>query len=446
MIARLGRFSAVAIAFLCIQTSVFPADPPFENWSHWRGPLSSGASPDATPPTEWSETKNLRWKTPLPGLGHSSPAVWGDLVFVTTSIPIGEPFEPRPDLAPGAHDNNLVSSKWRFIVIAIDRKDGRILWQRSVHEAIPKEGGHDTGSLASASPVTDGERVYAFFGSHGLYALDVTSGAPVWELDLGDMQTKHGHGEGSSPVLRDGRLFVNWDHEGLSFLAALDARTGKKLWREPRDERTSWSSPIVIDVGGAPQLITAATGAIRANDPATGALIWKCSGLSDNVVATPVYDPDSGTLIATSSYNFQSMIAIDIRDAKGDLTDSERILWKRSKRTPYIPSPLLYKGHLYFLAHYQGVLSRVEISSGDEPTGPFRLGELRDIYASPVAADGRLYFVDRSGVTLVLRAGKDPGPLAWNQLNDRFSATPALSGSDLLLRGEKFLYCLGSDN
>ncbi len=412
------------------------------DWPHWRGPLSTGASPDATPPIEWSEDKNLRWKTPLPGLGHSSPVVWGDRVFVTASIPIGEPFAPRPDTAPGAHDNNLVSSKWRFVVLAIDRNDGKVLWQRSVHEAIPGEGGHDTGSLASASPVTDGEHVYAFFGSHGLYALDAKTGEPIWDVDFGDMQTKHGHGEGSSPVLHDGKLFVNWDHEGLSFLAALDAESGKKIWREPRDERTSWSSPIVIEVDGTPQVITTATGAIRANHADSGELIWKCSGLSDNVVATPVYDSDSGTLLATSSYDFQSMLAIDIRGATGDLSGGERVLWRRSKRTPYIPSPLLYRGYLHFLAHYQGVLSRVDIKTGDEPTGPFRLGELRDIYASPVAADGRLYFVDRSGMTLVLRAGAEPEPLAWNQLDDRFSATPALVGSDLLLRGENFLYCL----
>ena len=414
-------------------------------WPHWRGPLGTGASPDATPPIEWSEDKNLRWKTPLPGLGHSSPVVYGERVFLTTSIPIGEPFEPRPDTAPGAHDNKLVSSKWRFIALAINRGDGRILWQKSVHEAIPREGGHDTGSLASASPVTDGERVYAFFGSHGLYALDAGTGEPIWDVDFGDMQTKHGHGEGSSPVLHEEKIFVQWDHEGLSFLAALDAATGRKLWRETRNERTSWSSPIVISVDGKPQVITAATGAIRANDPDTGALIWMCSGLSDNVVATPVFDADSGTLLATSSYNFQSMIALDIRGAKNgvDLTDSDRIRWRRSKRTPYIPSPLLHQGHVHYLAHYQGVLSRVELATGEENTGPFRLGNLRDIYASPVAADGRLFFVDRSGVTLVLRSGPEPDPLAWNQLDDRFSATPALVGGEIFLRGEKFLYCIG---
>lgn len=435
--------TVVSIA-ISISGALFAQDDAPSHWPHWRGPLGTGASPDATPPIEWSEDKNLRWKTPLPGLGHSSPVVWGECIFLTSAIPIGEPFTPRPDTAPGAHDNKLVSSKWRFVVLAIDREDGSILWQRSVTEIIPKEGGHDSGSLASASPVTDGERVYSFFGSNGLYALDAATGEPIWDVDFGDMQTKHGHGEGSSPVLHGDKIFVNWDHEGLSFLAALDRKTGKKIWREPRREGTSWSSPIVIELDGKAQIITAATGAIRANDPDSGALIWQCSGLSDNVVATPVFDPNSGVLLATSSYDFQSMLALGIRDAKDgqDLTESERIVWRRSRRTPYIPSPLLYEGHVHYLAHYQGVLSRVELATGEERTGPFRLGELSDIYASPVAADGRLYFVDRSGVTLVLQSGPEPQPLAWNQLNDSFSATPALVGDDLILRGEKFLYCL----
>ena len=147
---------------------------PNTNWSHWRGPLGTGASPDATPPLEWSEEKNLRWKTPLPGLGHSSPVVWGDRIFLTSSIPVGEAFTPRPDNAPGSHNNNPVSSKWRFVALAVDRSNGKILWQSSLHEAIPKEGGHETGTLASASPVTDGERVYAFFGKGGVIEGRVT--------------------------------------------------------------------------------------------------------------------------------------------------------------------------------------------------------------------------------------------------------------------------------
>jgi outer membrane protein assembly factor BamB len=256
------------------------------------------------------------------------------------------------------------------------------------------------------------------------------------------MQTKHGHGEGCSPVLHGDRIFVNWDHEGLSFIGALDKTTGKKIWRKPRNERTTWTSPIVIEHEGKPQLIAAGTERIRAYDPGDGELIWECGGLSDNVVATPVYE--SGRLLATSSYDFQSMLAIDLVGASGDLTDSDHIKWTRRKRTPYIPSPLLVNGHVFYLAHYQGVLSRVNLKTGDELTGPFRLGNLRDIYASPVAAKGRIYVVDRSGITLVLSDDPEPQPLAQNQLNDRFSATPALVGRALFLRGESFLYCLSN--
>lgn len=415
------------------------AEPP-SNWPHWRGPLFTGTSVTADPPVEWSEEKNLRWKTPIPGLGHSSPVVFGDHVFLSTSIPVGEKFPPKPDTAPGAHDNLLISSKWQFIVLAINRASGKIDWQTTVHEAIPPEGGHNTGTLASASPTTDGVNVYAFFGSHGLFCLDVKNGKVKWSEDFGDMQTKHGHGEGSSPVLYRDRIFVNWDHEGLSFIGALDKETGKKLWRMPRNERTTWTSPIVIEHEGKPQLIVAGTERIRSYAPSTGDLLWECGGLSDNVVATPVYE--DGRLLATSSYDFQSMLAIDLAGASGDLTDSDRIQWTRRKRTPYIPSPLLLNGHVYFLAHYQGVLSRVNLKTGAEPTGPFRLGNLRDIYASPVAAQGRIYVVDRSGITQVLNDDPEPQPLAQNQLDDRFSATPALAGRDLFLRGESFLYCL----
>jgi len=434
------KISLLLAFFLGLQVALSVAEETFSNWPHWRGPIGTGESPDAQPPIEWSEEKNIAWKLPLPGIGHSSPVVWGDIIFLTASHPVGEPFPPRPDLAPGAHNNKLVDSKWRFVVLAVNRKDGSILWEKTVREAIPTEGGHETGTHASASPVTDGERVYAFFGSRGLYCLDAETGESLWDVDFGDMKTKHGHGEGSSPVLKGDGIYVVWDHEGLSFLAALDKNTGKKLWRQPRNERTSWSSPIAIEVDGQPQIIAAATERIRAYHPKTGDVIWECGGLSDNVVATPVFSKKHDILLATSSYNFQSMLAMNVKGAAGDITDSDRILWTQKKRTPYIPSPLLFQDHVYFLGHYQGVLSRVHIQSGEAPSGPFRIDGLYDIYASPVAANDHIYLVDRSGIVVVLSGGTTPEPVAVNQLDDRFSATPALVGKDLILRGEKFLY------
>ena len=432
---------SLSIAFACSLCSAGAQS----QWPQFRGPLATGVSPDATPPLEWSEDRNVRWKAELPGLGHSSPIAWDDLLYITTAIPFGEPLEePRYSGRPGAHNNLPVRNQHAFVVFALDRHTGRPVWQRTVRERIPHEGGHETGSLASATPTTDGERIYAFFGSHGLYCLDAQSGEPLWEKDFGDQHSKHGHGEGSSPVLADGILCVNWDHEDGSFLVALDAESGRELWRVDREEKTSWATPIVVEEDGRNQLVVSGTNAVRGYELTTGEVLWKAGGLSANVVASPVAEP--GFVYAASSYDFQSMLAIRLEGAEGTLDGTDHILWKRTRRTPYVPSPLLYEGVLYFLAHYQGVLSRVEGKTGDEPTGPFRLLGMRELYASPVAADGRIYLVDRSGVTAVMSHGEHPKPLAVNQLEDRFSATPALVGDTLYLRGERFVYALSESD
>lgn len=423
--------------------SFLKADSP-ANWPQFRGPLGTGVAPDADPPIEWSETKNVQWKTPLPGLGHSSPIVWGDRIFLTTAIPFGEKLaEPKRSGRPGAHNNLAVSQKHRFVVLTIDRITGKILWEQHVAEALPHEGGHESGSLASASPVTDGEYVYAFFGSQGLFCLDY-SGRIIWQHDLGDQFTKHGHGEGSSPLVHGDLVVVNWDHEETSVITAFHKKTGKIVWQKERDEGTSWSTPIVTEHDGRDQLIVSGTKAIRAYDLADGSLIWQCSGLSANVVATPVAEP--GYVYAASSYDFQAMMGIKLDGAKGDITTSGNVIWRRSRRTPYVPSPLLHDGVLYFLAHYQGVLSRVVGKTGEELEGPFRIPDLREVYASPVAAADRIYLVDRSGVVVVISTDSRPKPLGVNRLDDSFSATPAIVGDELILRGEKALYCLKNAN
>ena len=431
--------AAVAIALISA-TAAAAAAP---EWPQWRGPLGTGVAPGAKPPLEWSEDKNVRWKTPLPGLGHSTPVIAGDKIFVTTAVPIGEPLPPKFSGVPGAHDNLPVTRRHRFAVLAIDRKSGKILWDKTVAEALPHEGGHESGSLASGSPVTDGERVIAFFGSRGLYCLD-SEGEPMWKAELGKMTSKHGHGEGSSPALHGDTVVVNWDHQGQSFAAAYNKVTGKEIWKVTRDELTSWSSPIIVEHGGKSQVIISATTRIRSYDLADGKLIWECGGLSDNVVATPVYG--DGIVYAGSSYNTRAMLAIKLDGAKGDLTSSgDNILWSRIKRTPYVPSPLLYGDALYFLGHYQAILTRVTATTGEEPTGPFRLFGMRNFYASPAGADGRLYLTDLDGSTLVLSHAETPKTLARNQLDDSFSASPAFVGDELFLRGRKHLYCIKSE-
>lgn len=408
-------------------------------WHQWRGPLATGVALHADPPVEWSEDKNIRWKIELPGGGHSSPIVWGDKVFVTAAAPYGEALQPKYSDAPGAHDNLPVTHRYKYLVIAVNRRDGTILWERTVRQGLPHEMGHFTASLASNSPVTDGERVYAFFGSRGLYCFDV-NGVPQWEKDLGEMQTKHGHGEGSSPALYGETLVVNWDHEGQSFVAAYDKSSGKQRWKAARDEVTSWATPIVVEHAGKPQVIISGTHRVRGYDLATGAVIWECGGLSANIVASPV--AADGMVYAGSSYDKRAVLAIRLDGAKGDITETDRVLWRRKRGTPYVPSPLLYGNSLYFLRHYQGILSRVDTTTGEDQGGPFRLGGLRDIYASPVAAADRIYITDRVGTTLVISHDDNPSVLAQNRLDDSFSASVALVGSEIFLRGEKYLYCI----
>jgi outer membrane protein assembly factor BamB len=215
--------------------SVQAGDAALRNWPQWRGPLANGVAPHANPPIHWSETNNIRWRIPLPGKGHSSPIIFGGLIFVTVAAPVGEAQKPVYDSAPGVHDSVPVTHRHQFSLLALNRMDGTILWKKVLREVWPHEGGHETGSLASNSPVTDGERLYVFFGSRGLYCLDM-NGDVKWQKDLGHMQTLHAHGEGSSPVLYGDTLIVCWDHEGDSFLYAFDKLSGKVSWKVPRDE------------------------------------------------------------------------------------------------------------------------------------------------------------------------------------------------------------------
>ena len=409
-----------------------------QDWPQWRGPFGTGVAPNADPPLEWSESKNIRWKVALPGKGHSTPVIWGQRIFLTTAIPYGEALPPRKSTAPGTHDGVPVTHQHEFAVLAIDRRNGKILWQKTVHKKLPHEGGHYTGSLASNSVVTDGEHVYAFFGSHGLYCLDM-NGDVKWQRQLGEMQTKHGHGESASPVLYGDNVFINWDHDGPCFVSAFDKRTGAPIWKVERDEETSWSSPIIVENDGQALLIVVGTNRIRAYHPATGKVIWECGGLSSNIVATPV--AADGLLFAGSSYEKRAFVAIRLDQAHGDLTNTSHIAWTRSRGTPYVPSPLLYGDSLYFLTHYQGVLSRVDALTGEDRPGPIRLG-IGNIYASPVAGGGRVYVTDLDGNTIVVSHDDSPRVLALNHLDDVFSASAAIVGRELFLRGKNHLYCI----
>lgn len=444
------RIATPFAALLALTSLALPAAQeearPQESWPRFRGPLDTGEAPHATPPLRWSEDENVAWKLALPGPGHSTPVVWGERLYLTAAAPFGEAVAPTAGERVGAHDNFERVRSQRLVTWGIGRATGEVLWRRDLSELVPHEGGHKTGTFASASPVTDGEHVFAFFGSHGLFAMDM-DGVVMWEADLGDQWTKHGHGEGASPTLHGDTIFVNWDHEGSSFVVALDKHTGEERWRKAREEVTSWATPIIALVPSAdgdgeptPQLVVPGTGAIRAYDVTSGAVLWECGGLSHNVVASPVFDGQ--VLYSGSSYEKQAFVALDLRGAAGELSTTDRVLWYRRRVTPYVPSPLLLDGWLYFLSHYQGPLQRVHARTGEQPTRGIRLDGIRDVYASPLGANGHVYIVDRSGETVVLKHADSPTVVARNVLDDSFSASPVAVGKDLYLRGERWLYCL----
>jgi outer membrane protein assembly factor BamB len=330
----------------------------------------------------------------------------------------------------------------QFVVLCLDRRTGRTLWQQIANEAVPHEGHHATGSFAAGSPVTDGRYVYASFGSYGTYCYDM-DGNLRWQTDLGDMQTRNSFGEGSSPVLAGDTLVVNWDHEGDSNIFALDARTGDIKWQKPRDERTSWNTPLVAEYNGRTQVITNGTNRARSYDLATGELLWECGGQTDNPIPSPLRLGDLA--ICISGFRGYAAIAIPL-DSTGDLTDTDQPAWRLNKGTPYVSSAALVGDRLYFTKDRSGIMSCVDARSGEVIIDQKRLPGLDDIYASPVAAAGRVYFTGRNGNTVAVDAAADElRVVAENHLDETIDASPAIVGREMFLRGERSLYCVAAD-
>lgn len=326
----------------------------------------------------------------------------------------------------------------QFTLLSLDRQTGRILWQKIAREELPHEGHHPDHGFASHSPVTDGQRLFAYFGSRGLHCFDL-QGNLSWSKDLGRMRTKNSFGEGSSPALLGQTLVVNWDHEGEDSIVALDAATGKELWRQPRDEETSWATPLIVPHDGQVQVVTSATRKIRSYDLATGRLLWECAGMTANVIPTPV--SADGVVYATSGFRGNALLAIRL-GRTGDLTGTDAIVWSLSKATPYVPSPLLYEDRLHFFSGNNAVLTSCDAKTGRVLIDAEKLTDLQGVYASPVAAAGRVYLVGRNGAAVVLKHSDRLEVLATNRLDDKFDASPAIAGKELFLRGRENLYCL----
>lgn len=412
------------------------------DWPAWRGPEGSGVAPAAHPPVRFGEQENLRFKVPISGRGHSSPIVHGDHVFLLSAVPTGDgppPPEPPPDADERTRRrfaSAVQPAEQRFLVLAFSRHDGSLVWQRTAREAVPAGTTHHDGTWASASPTTDGELLYAQFGSQGLYAYTL-DGQLVWQRDLGAMRTRNGFGEGSSPAVAGDLLIVNWDHEDDSFIVALDKRTGETVWRRERDEVTSWSTPLVVEIGDRLQAIVAATGKSRGYDARTGEVIWELGGMTVNVVPSPVYG--DGLAFLTSGFRGAALQAVRLAEARGELGDTDAVVWSHDRDTPYVPSPVLSGGRLYVLKVNSGILTCFDAASG-EVRFQTRLGGIENIYASPVAAAGRVYLAGREGTVLVIADADTYEVLAENQLDEGIDASPAIAGDTLLVRGTKHLY------
>lgn len=387
------------------------------SWPQYRGPLGSGLSTSATPPVEWSETRNVHWKVPLPGEGASTPAVWNGRVFVTTAVETG------------------TAKRYRFDVLCLDLADGKLLWRKTAVEEPVHEGKHETNSYASPSPTTDGKRLIVSFGSRGLFAFDL-DGKELWKRDLGDMRIKVGFGEGASPVLAGDAVLVIWDHEGASFLACLDAGTGEERWRRPRDQGTTWTTPLVVDG----QVVVNGPKLTQSYALADGKDLWSCGGQAMNPIALPV--ARDGIVYCMTGYKGYAVRAIRL-DSKGDVTsDAKQVVWTRDDAGPYVASPLLYDGLLYFTKERRAELLCVDAATGELRYGPQELADMDMVYASIGGADGKVYVTGRSGRTYVIKHGPRFEVLAVNTLAESIDASPVFVGSQLLLRGRKHLYSL----
>ena len=451
------------------------------NWNQWRGPLATGVAPKGNPPTEWSTTKNVKWKVPIEGRGSASPIVWGDRIFILTAVKTDRPasdaksssvertspihlaaFAPDDAATPPAGSTPPATDRGRrgfggpgggrrggppisaptnyyqFNVLCIDRNTGKTIWQRTACEVVPHEGHHDTGSFASASPITDGKLLYASFGSRGIYCYDL-EGNLKWEKKLGDLHMRMSFGEGASPALYGDTLVQICDQEQDSFIVALDARTGEEKWRKPREEVSTWGTPLIVEAAGRTQVITSGTTRIRSYDLRDGELIWECGGLGSNPIACPV--TVDGLAIAMTGHHNPAGIAVPL-DSKGDVTETKNIAWKIEGSTPYVPSPLVIGDTIYFTKSRNAILSSVDAKTGTYIIKQERLPDMSSLYASPVAADGRIYIPSREGTTLVIKSGKELEVLATNKLDETIDASPAIVGKDLIIRTETNLYCI----
>jgi outer membrane protein assembly factor BamB len=473
------------LAALLIGLSLPPALVQGGDWAQFRGPNNSGVAADSQAPAQWSGAKNLAWKQTIPGYGWSSPIVVGDRILLTTAVsekqkrpqpfnfgggrfgpPGGGGFGPRgggkgsPKGPPGGYGGgqggpNMFGNvkppdvTYRWEIHCLDRHTGKTLWSQVALERKPAIAATMGNTYASETPLSDGERVYAYFGMHGLYCYDLT-GKPLWHKDFGSFPMMMSWGTGSSPALDGGRLFILCDNEQKSFLVAVDARTGDELWRVERDEKSNWATPFVWRNKLRTEIVAAGGKAIRSYDPANGRFLWElkrdANGAGNSVSATPVADDAMLYVGSGNPFGGSPLWAIKA-GAAGDISlkpgesANDHIAWSSTKAGPPLASPLLYKDHLYVLAQFGGFLACYDARTGKEVYKE-RLKGAKSFTSSPWAHDGKVYCLDEDGQTFVVRAGPRFELLGKNEIKDMFWATPAVARDALYLRGADNVYCI----
>jgi outer membrane protein assembly factor BamB len=413
-----------------------------DEWPRWRGPLENGmARGDA--PLKWSDSDHIAWKAAIPGRGHSTPVVWGDRMFLTTSVPTGKPPAAAAAAAAGRRaygGGSGPQAEQKLAVLAFDRKSGKQMWEAEARTATPHEGFHNRyGSFASHSAVVDSFHVIAFFGSRGVYCY-THDGKPVWQKDLGvQMKMIMAFGEGVSPALDGDKLVVIYDQEGDSFLAALDKNTGRELWRTPRPSGSAWATPVITTVNGKKQIIVAATKFSGGYDLETGKLVWQASGLGRNSIPMPVVA--GGIAYVMTGYQQPNLLAIRL-GREGDLTGTGDILWQNQRGNSYTPSPVIEDGKLYILTD-TGTLSCLDAKTGKPFYAQERLPKTYSFKASPVGAAGKLYLATEDGDVVIVRMGEKFEVLATNSLaGQSFIASPVILDGAIYLRGQNTLFCI----
>jgi outer membrane protein assembly factor BamB len=444
MIRAMIRPACLAAALVAIGI-IFGAStsPAADNWPQFRGPGARGVSDETDLPDAWSRTENVVWTAKIPGHGWSSPVIWGDRIFVTSAEQLkGKTEKVRPGLYFGGERTTAYPHRWS--VYCIDFKTGKILWSKVAHEGVPLEGHHIKNTFASETPVTDGERIYAYFGNVGLFAYDL-SGKLLWKKDLGRYSTAYSWGTASSPVLQGDRIFIVDDNEEHSFVTSIDTKTGHEVWRVDRKEKSNWATPYIWENDLRTELITSGKGKVRSYS-LDGKLLWELGGMSSIVIPTPFSVHD--LLYVTSGYvgsPFKPIFAIK-PGAKGDITlkskqtSNEFIAWSQLKAGPYNVSPIVYEKTLYVL-YDQGLIASFDALTGKPVWPKARLGAGAAYTTSPWAYNGKLFCLNESGQTAVIAAGgTKPEILRKNELDELCMATPATARGSLFIRTETQLY------